>query len=154
MSERTSFEEQLKLHGKIIYKNKGISMRPLIRQGRDVMVIERPQGRLRRYDCPLYVRADGTHVLHRVLKVRENDYVICGDNCIHREFGITDDQIIGVLTAVIRDGKRTVSVNDFGYRLYSHLWCDFFYIRVALLYVRFGLAGLYRKIFPRGKRNG
>lgn len=151
MSERTSFEEQLKLYGKIIYKNKGVSMRPLIRQGRDAMIIERPQGRLHRYDCPLYVRSDGAYVLHRVLKVREKDYVICGDNCIHREYGITDEQIIGVLTGVIRDGKRTVSVNDFWYKVYSHLWCDFFYPRVAILYLKFGLASLYRRIFRRGK---
>lgn len=153
MTGRSSFEEQIALHGKIIYKNTGISMRPLIRQGRDAMIIERHEGRLKKYDCPLYLRPDGSYVLHRVLKVRESDYVICGDNCIHREYGITDDQIIGVLTGVIRGGK-TVTVDNPWYKLYYHLWCDFFYIRIAILYVKFGVAKVLRNIFGRRGGNG
>ena len=47
----------------------------------------------------------------------------------------TDDQIIGVLTGVIRDGKQ-ISVTDRGYRFYTHLWCDFFYIRVTILRIK------------------
>ena len=76
MSELSSFEEQLRLHGKIIYTNVGTSMMPLLREGRDVMIIERPKGRLKKYDVPLYIRPDGMYVLHRILRVRKNDYVI------------------------------------------------------------------------------
>lgn len=135
MSNYSRYEDELSRHGKIIQRNHGISMLPLIRQNRDVMIIERPTGRLKRYDCPLYKRADGKYVLHRILKVRERDYVICGDNCTKREYGITDTDIIGVLTGVIRDGK-VLSVSDKKYRLYCHLWCDLFYLRVAVLSVK------------------
>ena len=66
-------------------------MLPLIRQGKDLLLIARkPEGRLSKYDVPLYRRDSGQYVLHRILKVRENDYVICGDNRWHRETGITD----------------------------------------------------------------
>lgn len=144
MSEISTFKEQLELHGKIIYTNVGTSMMPLLREGRDVMIIERPNGRLKKYDVPLYIRSDGMYVLHRILRVRKNDYVICGDHCIKREYGITDDDIVGVLTGIIRDGK-TISMDSPRYKLYYHLWCDFFYIRVFLLRAK----SLLRRIFRR-----
>ena len=59
-------------------------------------------------------------MLHRVVEVREKDYVILGDNCVNREYGITDDDILGVMTAFVRDGKQH-TVNDRGYRLYTFL---------------------------------
>ena len=128
----SSFETILEKEGQLIYSNRGDSMWPLIRQGRDLLVIRRPEGRLKKYDVPLYRRDNGRYVLHRILKVREHDYVICGDNRWQKETGITDRHIIGVLTAVIRDGKE-LSVNDWRYRLYVRLWCDLFPLRAFFL---------------------
>lgn len=93
---------------------------PLLRQKKDLVVIERPVGRCRKYDVSLYKRDSGQYVLHRILKVRKNDYVICGDRRWRREYGITDRHIIGVLTAVVRDGKE-ISVRDLRYRIYVHV---------------------------------
>ena len=107
-------------------------MLPLIRQGRDLVVIERVSGRLKKYDVPLYRRDGGQYVLHRVLKVRQDDYVLCGDNRWRRETGVTDRHVRGVLTAVVRDGKE-LPVTDRRYRLYVHLWCDLFPLRAFLL---------------------
>ena len=151
MSETVSFEEELSRHGVIIHTNKGTSMLPLLREGRDVMIIKRPEGRLRRYDVALYKRPDGTYILHRVLKVKEGGYVMCGDHCTERERGITDGDVIGVLVGVIRDGKH-ISVEDRGYRLYSHLWCDFFYIRALILHIKFFFARLVGRIRRRTKK--
>ena len=128
----SSFEKILEKDGRLVYSSHGVSMRPLIREGRDLLIVERPQGRLKKYDVPLYRRGEGQYVLHRILKVREHDYVICGDNLWVKETGITDEQIIGVLTAVIRDGKE-LSVNDWRYRLYVHLWCDLFPLRALII---------------------
>lgn len=131
----SDFCSELETHGKIIYTNVGDSMMPLIKQGRDILIIEKTDGRLKKYDIPLYQRDSGQYVLHRILKVRQNDYVICGDNRCHKETGITDRHIIGVLTGIIRNGKE-ISVTDFRYRIYVHLWCDFFPVRVFLIKVR------------------
>ena len=131
----STFEEELEEHGKLIYTNVGDSMMPLLREHRDLIIIERPQGRLKKYDVPLYKRDSGQYVLHRILKVRETDYVICGDNRSSREYGITDRHIIGVLTGFVRDGK-TYTVNDTKYRFYVHLWCDFFFIRAGIIKLR------------------
>lgn len=130
---KSTFEEQLAQNSKLIYTNKGDSMMPLIKQDRDLLIIEPANGRLKKYDVPLYRRDSGQYVLHRILKVREDDYVICGDNRWVKEYGIQDRHIIGVLTAVVRDGKE-ISVNNWKYKLYVHLWCDMFPIRAFIVH--------------------
>lgn len=132
---KSTFEEEIRRKGKLYYTNVGDSMEPLIRQGRDILIISAVDGRLKKYDVPLYKRDSGQYVLHRVLKVRTDDYVICGDNRWQKEYGITDRHIIGVLTGIVRNG-REISVTDRKYRLYVHLWCDFFYVRAFILRVK------------------
>ena len=132
----STFEEELNRTGHLIYSNVGDSMLPLIRQGRDLLVIEKTHGaRLNKYDIPLYKRDSGQYVLHRILKVRENDYVICGDNRYNKEYGITDRHIIGVLTSVVRDGKE-LDFGSFKYRLYVFLWCGLFPVRAFILRIK------------------
>ncbi len=145
--KKSSIVEELKENGRLIYSNVGDSMLPFIKQGRDLLVIERPKSwdelpddsltrKLKKYDVPLYKR-DGAdvYVLHRVLAVDDEGYVLCGDNRRHREHGINDRHIEGVLSAVIRGG-REIPVTDRGYRLYVHLWCDFFILRAGIIFVR------------------
>lgn len=132
----STFEDVINQQGHLVYTNVGNSMMPLLRQGRDLMIIGRkPEGRLKRYDIPLYKRDNGQYILHRILKTRKDDYVICGDNQWHREIGISDRHIIGVLQAVVRNGKQ-IPVTDWRFRLYSHVWCDFFWIRASLFWLR------------------
>lgn len=131
----STFEDEIKRTGRIIYTNVGDSMMPLIKQGRDVLVISVVNGRLKRYDIPLYKRDSGQYVLHRILKVRKNDYVICGDNRFNKEYGITDRHIIGVLSGIIRDG-REIPVTNIKCRIYAHLWCDLFPVRVLIIRIR------------------
>ena len=144
--ESSTFEQELEKHGTLIYTNVGDSMLPLLRQGKDLFIISRkPEGRLKKYDVPLYKRDDGTYVLHRILKVRKDDYVLCGDNRWRKETGITDRHVIGVLSAVIRDGK-TISVTDWKYRLYVHLWCDFYFLRAFILIMKSLPRRILRKV--------
>lgn len=144
----STFEEVLAKNGKLVYTNVGDSMMPLIRQDKDLLIIEPVHGRLKKYDVPLYKRDSGQYVLHRILKVRQEDYVICGDNRWQKEYGITDRHIIGVLTGVVRNGK-TVPVTDKKYLLYVHVWCDFFPVRAVL--VRVG--NKLKKIYHRRKKS-
>lgn len=117
----------------MVYTNVGDSMWPLLHEGRDLMIIDKkPEGRMKKYDAILYKRPCGKYIMHRILKVRQDDYVLCGDNRWLREFGVKDEWILGVLTAVVRKGKR-VSVTNWKYRLYVHIWCDFYWIRAFIL---------------------
>lgn len=144
MSEQITYEQELQKNGKIIRTNVGVSMMPLLRQNRDVMIIERPTGRLKKYDVPLYRRGD-QYVLHRIIRVHEDCYDIIGDNCVNIERGIKDSQIIGVLTGVIRDGK-TITVDAPSYKIYYHVWCDFLYLRIAILKLKFFLRRAARAV--------
>ena len=149
-----TFEDLLEKDGYLVYTNVGCSMLPLLRQRRDIIEIRKkdPAVRCKKYDAVLYKRGD-RYILHRILKVREKDYVICGDHNIWREYGITDEQILGVMTRVIRDG-RSVTPDDWRYKLYVHLWCDFYPIRAAILYAKMlGRAAVRRLLrLLRGRR--
>lgn len=122
----------LEKNGYLVYTVVGMSMEPLLKQRRDIVDI-RAKGaeRFRRYDVVLYKSA-GRYVLHRILKVRPDDYVIAGDHNTFLEYGITDEQILGVMTRIFRDGKER-PLNSWKYRLYVHLWCDFYPVRMAIL---------------------
>lgn len=145
----STYEKELEKHGSFTFTNVGTSMMPLLRQNKDLFVIEKKTGkRCRKYDAVLFKRANGQYVLHRILKVREKDYILCGDHQFHCEYGVTDDEILGVMTKVIRDGV-TISMTDKKYQIYVHLWCDFFYIRAAVLWMKIFPYRIRRK-FSRG----
>ena len=126
-----SFEEELERSGKLVYTTVGVSMRPLIKQDRDLSIIEKPKGRLKKFDVALYKRANGQYVLHRVVKVLEDGYVILGDNCCSKEYNIKDSQILGVLTSLVRNGKE-INLNSFGYKLYVRARYAHYPVRVII----------------------
>ena len=128
-----SFESLLDRDGKLVYKTKGSSMKPMLRENRDLVVIEKPAGRLRRYDVALYRRGQ-SYVLHRVIRVRDRDYAIRGDNTYRMETGITDADILGILTSFVWDGKE-YTVTDPSYRAYVLLWCALYPLRFAAYHV-------------------
>lgn len=98
------FEDIIAERGRLVYTSEGDSMFPLIRQ-RDLLVIEAVRESLKVGDVPLYRRDSGQYVLHRIVDIRHGKYVMKGDNRTALEKGITDKQMIGVLTAIIRNGK-------------------------------------------------
>ena len=131
----STYEQQLQQHGSLIYTNVGDSMMPLLREHRDLLIIEkRPEGRCRKHDIVLYRRPSGKYILHRIIKVRDEDYIIAGDNRWEREIGVKDDWIFGVLTGVVRDGKK-IELSGWKYRLYVFAWCDLFWVRAGILWL-------------------
>lgn len=130
MPETRTFEQALAERGSFVTTAQGVSMLPLIRPGRDLVEITRKgEARCKKHDVVLYKR-DGKYILHRVLEVRPGDYVIAGDHQIYKEYGVTDTDIIGVLSAVIRGGKR-IAVTDPNYLRYVRLWCGLYPARAA-----------------------
>lgn len=109
--------EKLNAGATVTIQPRGTSMLPLIRQGQDEVVLKKPSGRVKKYDIVFYKRKSGQFVLHRIVKVRKNDYVICGDNQTDYEYNITDDMILAVVDAIIKDSK-TISVTDKEYLAY------------------------------------
>ena len=112
--------EQLANGGTVEFSPRGVSMLPMLRQGRDTVTLRAVSGKLKKYDLPLYVRDDGHYVLHRIVSVRDN-YTCIGDNQFVYEKGVRQDQMIGVVTSFCRDGKR-IDVSNASYRIYRVLW--------------------------------
>ncbi len=149
MNNSSTFEEQLRVHGRIIYTNVGDSMMPFIKQGRDVLIIEKTDGNLKKYDVPLYKRPTGQYVLHRIHRIDKDGYVTCGDNRSFLERGIKREQIIGVLVGVIR-GEKEITRESFAFKFYAHLGCDAYFIR----YIIHKFRALFRRVFIRKNEKG
>jgi hypothetical protein len=121
MNHNFSFEDYLNKYETLTFTCVGNSMRPLLRQGTDLFTVRKKgPGRCRVGDVALYRRPPDQYVLHRIIEVRPDDYVILGDNCIGKEYGIRDEDIIGVMTEYLRNGRQH-STKDAGYRIYSFL---------------------------------
>ena len=159
-------EHVLDVEGMFVSTTAGVSMKPMLRNRRDTIVVRpassvRPDG-LRKYDVPLYRRAsDGAYVLHRVVDVRHSAgpadadeghadadgchtpadtvYVIRGDNTYSPEF-IRPDQIIGVLVECYR-GDRRIDLDGWPYRAYARLWVTSYPLRRLCHGLRAVLAG-------------
>lgn len=84
----------------------GGSMLPLIRQGIDNVYIKKPTEPLKKYDIIFFKRKNGSFILHRIIKVKKNGYVLCGDNQWLAEHGIKMNDVIGIVTEIERGGIR------------------------------------------------
>ena len=113
-------EERINSGGNVSFTPMGISMYPMLRNGRDKVVLSPLPDRLKKYDVILYRRAGGQYVLHRIIGVGKS-YTCIGDNQYRKEYGIDRSQVIAVVSSFTRKGKE-YSVNGFGYRLYCRVW--------------------------------
>lgn len=145
MSRKCSYEDYLEEHSSLTYHFSGVSMLPLLRQGKDFYTVAKKENkRCAKFDVVLYRRPPNQYVLHRIVKVRDTDYVILGDNCIRKEYGITDDDILAVMTSFTRGGKEH-SVQELPYRIYSSVWYAIYPIRKSYKRFAMKIKGLIKK---------
>lgn len=151
---KSTYEQELEQRGRLIYVTSGRSMRPFLRSGEDLVELtaKGPQQRFSKFDVILYRRPSGTYVLHRIVKVLPDSYVLCGDNCHQREPGITDDQILALLTGIIRKGKK-LDIHTPRYRFRVALWCALFLPRSLVIRIRILAQGVWKRLISLGKRS-
>ena len=96
MNAPSRFEELLQRDGVLIYKTRGVSMRPMLKQDRDLVIIRPVEGRLKKYDIPLYRRKNGikggkvkdTRSFKQLLTCNSgirSFYSLAGNNCLLRK---------------------------------------------------------------------
>lgn len=140
-----TFEEILEKDGCFVFTNVGASMMPLLRQRRDIIEItKKDAGRCKKYDVVLYKRGN-RYVLHRILRVLSDGYIIAGDHNVFIETDIKDEDILGVMTRVVRSGK-TITPDNIYYKIYVHLWCDCYPLRMLVLRMKWKLQRIWGKI--------
>lgn len=83
----------------------GDSMYPFLKHGRDTVYLSALTRPVRPGDMIFYRRPFGRCVLHRVISVQDNSYCLLGDHQISREWGVSPDSVMAIVTAVRRKGK-------------------------------------------------
>ena len=129
-NELVNFEELLKRDGSLLYTLKGVSMKALLHQGKDVVIISSIDRPIKKLDIVLY-KVGERYVLHRVLKIKKDHYVIRGDNTYSEEF-IPKDKVFGILTSYYKNDKLK-KVNTKGAILLYYLWLTTYPLRWLLV---------------------
>ncbi len=110
---------------------RGKSMLPLIKEGRDSVMLVAPPNEICVGAIAFYKRDSGKFVLHRVVGAKDGLYTMCGDNQTWLEDGIRRDQIIAVVSSMKLDGKR-VTPDDAKYQKWLKKWMNMRYRRFRL----------------------
>lgn len=112
--------ERLECGQTVRFSPKGSSMLPMLREGRDTVVLAPVPEEVKKYDVVLYRRDNGRYVLHRIVRVGQT-YTCIGDNQYVYEPELHRDQFFAVVTGFCRRGREH-AVTEPGYRLYCRLW--------------------------------
>lgn len=119
--------------GTFILTPNGNSMYPTIRNGLDKVTLVKAPEKLQKYDLPFYIRKNGQFVLHRVVSVEEDGtYTCCGDHQWVLEKGLKQEQFFGIVTEIVRNGKRITTDNP-AYLRWVHFWVWFLPARKSLI---------------------
>ncbi|MEG0770556.1 MAG: S24/S26 family peptidase [Clostridia bacterium] len=98
----------------------GDSMFPTLHNRRDMVVLAKTED-FKRGDIVLYRRKTGQFVLHRIVRISDEDLFLVGDNQKDIESGITKADVIATVKEITRN-KKHFSVTNKRYRLYSYIW--------------------------------
>ncbi len=129
--------DKLQDGGEVTFTVTGHSMQPMLYHRRDAVTIKKPDGKILKNDVIFYRRDDGKFVLHRVVKCQKNGNFTClGDNQWQKEFDLRYDQIIGVATGFVRNGKVVNVKKSVGYRFYYTVWPLAHHFKPLYKYVR------------------
>ena len=157
--KKADYIEELIKNGVIAFVPSGNSMWPTLKNRKQSVIVKKKTERLKAMDVALYKRESGSCVLHRVMKVLPNGYIMCGDSQFALE-NVKEENVYGVMTAFYK-GKRCIEVTDkdsieYVKRLFANEKRRKF--RVKMFYLRQNLMSLpkrvLRKIFFRRKIKG
>ena len=123
--------DKLNEGGSVTFSPRGTSMLPMLVEGEDTITLVKVNRKIRKYDVIFYKRDDGAYVLHRVVKIKKDGYVLRGDNQYINEYGIKDDMVIGILSSYTKK-DRQYSIDTFRYKLYCRFWVNTKLIRRIL----------------------
>ena len=107
------YKSELDKNGILAFVPGGTSMWPTLKHAKQSVIVLPKVDRLKKLDVGLYVKENGTYVLHRVVKVVKGGYVFVGDSLSFLE-KVKEEQVIGIMAGFFR-GKKYVDVNDAEY---------------------------------------
>ena len=138
-----SLEEALGAAGYLVRPVEGDSMMPMLDQARDIVRIVPLTAPIGKYDLSLYRRPSGQYVLHRVIAVRKDHCVTCGDNRWRSE-KVPYAWLVGIAEGFYKNGNY-ISCTDEAYLSYVRR-------RVGKRFSR-AVRAVFRRLFLHGKKN-
>ncbi len=132
-------------YGEFVFSPKGISMYPTIIQLQDRVKLIKPEN-IKKYSIVLYRRENGQFVMHRVVKIKNGTYTMCGDNQLAYERGIKKEQIIALVSEIIHDDGKIVSCTGFGNFIRGFIIRSVRFVPRAWKALKRRLYPLYKKI--------
>ena len=144
MKQTGNIEQCLKQLEFAVVPTNGTSMWPLLTEGKCRVKITAAEGKmLKKGDIVLYRRTDGTLVLHRIMKVEEDGFRVCGDHQWKLDEKVQEEQILAVAQGFFINGNY-IDEKTWWYRLYKRFWNGNLTIRrCCLAFLR--LSGLENK---------
>ena len=104
------------------FRAKGVSMHPLIRGGKDEILLSACSDKeLKPMDVVLF-KYKGQHVLHRIIRKEGNLLTIKGDGSYTAKEECTTEDVIGKVEGIIRPSGKEVYVDSWRWRLPSYIW--------------------------------
>lgn len=123
----------------VTFPVRGNSMNPFIKDRRDKVIIAPLSGEPRIGDLLLaYEIAQKRYVLHRLIRVENESYLLMGDGNTHLTEAIQREEIIAIVTAIIRKNKT--------YSTHSKLWNTYSWIWMKLLPLRQWILAVWRRL--------
>lgn len=117
----------LKNKGAVAFAPNGDSMWPFIKNHGQTVIVESVKKTPSVFDVILFVRKDGTLVLHRVLAVGYEKLIVCGDSQFNTET-IDVNSVIGVMTSFYKR-KKAISATNARYLKKVQNWYKRKYLR-------------------------
>ncbi len=142
----SNIEEQLATQGAYVSTTVGVSMKPMLRNRRDrIILLPVGERTLSKWELPMYRRPDGKYVLHRIIGVRDDHYIIRGDNTYVREI-VPKEWVLGYVSEFYRGEKHILSTSR-SYRFYAAFWHTVYPIRWFFHKLRLLGIAIKRKLF-------
>ena len=99
-----AYKAEVERLGVIAFGPNGVSMGPMLKNHGQSVVVEKKTSRLKKYDVAFYARESGACVLHRVMEVTDDGYVMCGDSQFTLE-KVKEEQVFGVMTGFYQNDE-------------------------------------------------
>ena len=106
----------------------GTSMEPFLVHNRDKIYFRKPEGTIKKGDMVFYQRESGAYVMHRVMKVKKQQYYMAGDHQTFLEGPIEKKQIFAKVVSVEKDGVW-ITEEDKLWKFYAVWWRRLFWLR-------------------------
>ena len=132
-------EEEIAQGKPVRFRLKGHSMFPLLRNGKDEVILEKcfPEN-LKPMDVVLF-RYRGGHVLHRIIRREGERLLIQGDGSIVAKEECTVNDVVGKVIRICRPSGKEIPVGSWQWTIPSRVWRGLGFLRIWLLRVAYRL---------------